>query len=563
MAGRVVVRNAPPEAVTHVLHLLGSIQVQGPTRRARDPEPRLQLGLPHTTHLQPLQERVDPREAGVEAGRGLDGRTALVGGAQRLVAPAPNGDDGPGPAAARVSDSPRTLRASFLDIPNQSAEEARHQVRVQVGKVAGCHEAQGPGGRGETLLQARHRAPARTAVGDDAKRPFRGIATVEEIRVAAGSVRDHDALRARAATRVQDAQQEGHAAHEETRLVAAHPAAATAREEHEGAAALGSPVVGIGRRVVGLHARTVGGRTVSGKAPGAGSRAGRRRSFQGMTTEHDHVPKDEPLTSAHDAWRVEEGGARVERGPEEVAAEHPLTLVVNGRELATLVCSPSHLEELALGFLTAEGILRRGERIERFFLDAGRGRAVVEAPDRDAELEQALFGKRYVGSCCGKSRTGFYLANDARTARRVEADLRVDPATCLRLMEGLRAASPVFGRTGGVHNAGLATGGRLEVVRTDIGRHNTLDKLYGWALEAGLDLGERAIVFSGRISSEIVLKVAKMGCPVLVSKSAPTGLALQMADDLGITAAGFARGDRLNVYTHPQRILRESGTDGM
>jgi FdhD protein len=248
---------------------------------------------------------------------------------------------------------------------------------------------------------------------------------------------------------------------------------------------------------------------------------------------------------------------------EEVAAEHPLTLVVNGVELATLVCSPSHLDELALGFLTAEGILRPGEPLERFFVDEDRGRAVVEASGRDMEVERATFGKRYVGSCCGKSRTGFYLANDARTARRVEADLRVDPATCLRLMEGLRAASPVFGRTGGVHNAGLATGGRLEVVRTDIGRHNTLDKLYGWALEAGLDLGERAIVFSGRISSEIVLKVAKMGCPVLVSKSAPTGLALQMADDLGITAAGFARGDRLNVYTHPQRILRESGTDGM
>jgi FdhD protein len=281
-----------------------------------------------------------------------------------------------------------------------------------------------------------------------------------------------------------------------------------------------------------------------------------------MATERTHVPEDEPLTSAHDAWRVEEGGARVERRSEEVAAEHPLTLVVNGRELATLVCSPSHLEELALGFLTAEGILRRGERIERFFLDAERGRAVVEAPDRDAELEQALFGKRYVGSCCGKSRTGFYLANDARTARRVEADLHVDPTTCLRLVEELRAASPVFGRTGGVHNAGLAAGGRLEVVRTDIGRHNTLDKLYGWALEAEIDLGERTVVFSGRISSEIVLKVAKMGCPVLVSKSAPTGLALEMADDLGITAAGFARGDRLNVYTHPRRILREEGADG-
>ncbi len=265
--------------------------------------------------------------------------------------------------------------------------------------------------------------------------------------------------------------------------------------------------------------------------------------------------QDHELTSRREAWRVEDGGDSVRRETEEVASEHPLTLVVNGRELATLVCSPSHLDELALGFLTAEGILRRGEPLERFFVDEDRGRAVVQAPERDAELEQALFGKRYVGSCCGKSRTGFYLANDARTARRVRSDLSIDAAGCLRLMEELRAASPVFGRTGGVHNAGLAVDGRLQVVRTDIGRHNTLDKLYGWALREGVDPATRVVVFSGRISSEIVLKVAKMGSPVLVSKAAPTSLALEMADDLGITAAGFARGDRLNVYTHPRRIL--------
>ncbi|HKK27798.1 MAG TPA: formate dehydrogenase accessory sulfurtransferase FdhD [Gemmatimonadota bacterium] len=269
------------------------------------------------------------------------------------------------------------------------------------------------------------------------------------------------------------------------------------------------------------------------------------------------------LSVRRTAWRVEAGGAEVRSVDEEVVAEHPVTLVVNGIELATLVCSPSHVDELALGFLTAEGILRPGEPIDRFFVDAGRGRVVVEAPGRDMEAERATFGKRYVGSCCGKSRTGFYLANDARTARRVEAPLHVAPGACFALMEALQEASPVFGRTGGVHNAGLASGGELEVVRTDIGRHNTLDKLYGWALRRDADLSRRLVAFSGRISSEIVLKVAKMGSPILVSKSAPTELALQMADDLGITAVGFARGDRLNVYTHHDRVLGErSAPDG-
>ena len=280
-----------------------------------------------------------------------------------------------------------------------------------------------------------------------------------------------------------------------------------------------------------------------------------------MATDARDAPGEE-VSLRRAAWRVEGGGARVRSVREEVAAEHPLTLVVNGVELATLVCSPSHLDELALGFLTAEGILRPGEPLERFFVDEDRGRAVVEASGRDMEVERATFGKRYVGSCCGKSRTGFYLANDARTARPVESELELGPEACLALMESLAEASPVFGRTGGVHNAGLAAAGdgRLEVVRTDIGRHNTLDKLYGWALRHEVDLARRVVAFSGRISSEIVLKVAKMGCPILVSKSAPTGLALSMADDLGITAVGFARGDRLNVYTHPRRVLgREAG----
>ena len=251
---------------------------------------------------------------------------------------------------------------------------------------------------------------------------------------------------------------------------------------------------------------------------------------------------------------------RVRRGEdprwveEEVAGEFPLTLVVNGEEMATLVCSPSHLEELVLGFLTAEGVLRRGERIERLFVDVEDGIAHVDAPDREDAMEQEMFGMRYVGSCCGKSRTGFYFANDARTAREVESELTVTSDDCFRLMEELQEASPLFGRTGGVHNAGLATTGGVQVVRTDIGRHNTLDKLYGHALREGIALEDRLVVFSGRISSEIALKLSKMGCPVLVSKSAPTALALSMADDLGITTAGFARDGRMNVYTHPERI---------
>lgn len=271
--------------------------------------------------------------------------------------------------------------------------------------------------------------------------------------------------------------------------------------------------------------------------------------------------REEGTTGARRASSRPIEACRVERGAaagwsrEEVVAEFPLTVVVNGEEMATLVCSPSDLEEMVLGFLTAEGVLRRGERITRLFVDLEEGVATVEAPDRRGAMEQEMFGMRYVGSCCGKSRTGFYFANDARTARRVEADLDLRSDDAFRLMEELQEASPLFSRTGGVHNAGLATVEEgVRVVSTDIGRHNTLDKLYGHALRNEVSLGERVVVFSGRISSEILLKVSKMGCPVLLSKSAPTALALEMADELGITTVGFLRREKMNVYTHPRRF---------
>lgn len=254
------------------------------------------------------------------------------------------------------------------------------------------------------------------------------------------------------------------------------------------------------------------------------------------------------------AWLVDREAGDAREIEDEVAGEYPLTLLVNGREMATLVCTPTHMEEMALGFLTAEGVLRRGEPLRRFFLDREEGVVEVEAPEREGALEQEMFGKRYVGSCCGKSRTGFYMANDARTARRVEADLSLPAEACFGLMDALQDGSSLFGRTGGVHNAGLATADGLEVVRTDIGRHNTLDKLYGHALREDVDLTEKVVVFSGRISSEILLKISKMGCPVLLSKCAPTALALEMAEELGVTAVGFLKPERMTVYTHPGRI---------
>ncbi|TBL68297.1 formate dehydrogenase accessory sulfurtransferase FdhD [Paenibacillus thalictri] len=240
---------------------------------------------------------------------------------------------------------------------------------------------------------------------------------------------------------------------------------------------------------------------------------------------------------------------------EEVAAEYPLTVKLDGAEFATLVCTPSDLDDLVVGFLASEGIIRTVGDITRLSLDEGTGFAYAELRNKQAGAAlRELVSKRFIGSCCGKSRQ-FYLASDVRTAKTVTSRVTVTAAQIFALMARLQTSSDDFRRTGGVHNAALCTAEEVLAVRTDIGRHNALDKLYGHCLRRGIPAKDKAIVFSGRVSSEVLLKAAKLGAGLLLSKSAPTDLALQLAHDLGITVVGFIRGERLNVYTHPERVL--------
>ncbi|EXX85025.1 sugar ABC transporter substrate-binding protein [Paenibacillus darwinianus] len=241
-------------------------------------------------------------------------------------------------------------------------------------------------------------------------------------------------------------------------------------------------------------------------------------------------------------------------GADEIAEETPVTIRLDGMEFATIVCSPTDLDDLIYGFLASEGVIVWPDDVARLDWDEGRGIADV-ALKRKITLAEADFGKRVIGSCCGKSRQ-FYLRADAKTAKTSLSKLRMTAAECLEAMAELQRASDIFDRTGGVHNAALydPQQRRTLAVRADIGRHNALDKLYGHGLRHGLTGRDKAIIFSGRLSSEVLLKTAKIGAAVLVAKSAPTALALRLAHDLGITAVGFARGDRLNVYTHVERL---------
>lgn len=239
---------------------------------------------------------------------------------------------------------------------------------------------------------------------------------------------------------------------------------------------------------------------------------------------------------------------------DEIASEYALTIVVNYEELATIVCTPHNLEEMVIGFLASEGIIRSCKEISSIHIEEGRGFAYVQTRHKQA-VTQKYFGKRFIGSCCGKSRVSFYFENDARTSRTVRSRARISSDQCITIMQLLQQHSSVFKNTGGVHNAALCQeDGQVVVSRTDIGRHNAIDKIYGYVLQHNITLDDKVMAFSGRISSEVLLKISKIGVGVLLSKSAPTTMALNMAEELNITTVGFIRGGGFNIYTHPERI---------
>lgn len=259
------------------------------------------------------------------------------------------------------------------------------------------------------------------------------------------------------------------------------------------------------------------------------------------------------MDTAQNDWeiiRVNDGS--VEEFSDEVAAEYPLTVVVNGEEFATMVCSPTNLRELLIGFLASEGIIRFTDEVKQLRVDEEQGYAYVELT-KPLEEDQQDHSKRFIGSCCGKSRQ-FYFKSDVKTAKTVMSRVSITVKQGFALMEQLQAQSAHFQRTGGVHNAALCTPEEMLTIRTDIGRHNALDKIYGNVLYNKVPLGDKVITFSGRISSEVLLKISKIGIGIIISKSAPTDLALKLAQDLGITTIGFVRRNKMNIYTHPHRI---------
>ncbi|GAA3703861.1 formate dehydrogenase accessory sulfurtransferase FdhD [Arthrobacter ginkgonis] len=257
---------------------------------------------------------------------------------------------------------------------------------------------------------------------------------------------------------------------------------------------------------------------------------------------------------------------------ETMAAEEPLEIRLDGRAFSVTMRTPGDDFDLVGGFLVGEGVVSAAEHLLSLRFCAGEdedGRQtfnVVEAQlgPGAAAPDPSLDRHVYTTSSCGICGTASIdaVAKTSRFALDPERG-RVELPVLLQLPETLRSGQALFGKTGGVHAAGLfSTEGELLCLREDVGRHNAVDKVVGWALREGrLPLADTVLQVSGRASFELVQKAWLAGIPVLSAVSAPSSLAVELAQRAGMTLAGFSRGSTVNVYSHPERIMApEAGT---
>jgi FdhD protein len=294
----------------------------------------------------------------------------------------------------------------------------------------------------------------------------------------------------------------------------------------------------------------------------------------GYTNEVKLSPRSIDLTQV-----TEWADGRVRRVQDSLAGEEPLEIRVGGNPLAVTMRTPGYDLELAAGFLFTEGIIQRREQILSLEIgkpDAGtqhdtrrgtqsgtqhdtqNGNLVVAQLERDVQLDAEKTQRNFfANSSCGICGKASIEAVRSQFLRAPNAGFRARSDVLCGLPEKLGGSQDIFSRTGGLHAAGLfTTNGELVVAREDIGRHNAVDKVVGWALREGrVPLAEFILVVSGRCGFEIAQKAIAAGIPIVASVSAPSSLAVQLARELNLTLVGFLRGRRFVVYSGEERII--------
>jgi FdhD protein len=248
--------------------------------------------------------------------------------------------------------------------------------------------------------------------------------------------------------------------------------------------------------------------------------------------------------AAPDIIRTQFSSDGRQREKKPVPREMELTIYINSEELVTILCTPTKLTPLVLGFLYSEGIIAGKE-------DVSAMRVCAEDSLADVKLSKSGFvppERRILTSGCGGG------VSFTQERQRVDSDLFIAPEDILWLMKQLNQNAELYRFCGGVHTSALGNSNGLIAIAEDIGRHNTLDKIMGECLITGQKTGDKLLLTTGRISSEMLSKALKMETPIVVSRSSPTDRAISLARELGITLVGYVRGNRLSVYTHEERV---------
>lgn len=234
-----------------------------------------------------------------------------------------------------------------------------------------------------------------------------------------------------------------------------------------------------------------------------------------------------------------------------VSREIPLTIEVNDKELATLLCSPEHIENLVAGFLYTSGIIRNLPQVKSITFDEERWKANVTIAG-DAAIDDMVF-KRIYTSGCGK---GVIFHNPLDLINRVKiiSDFKVESRVIREFMKIFQKQSLEHQLTHGIHSAALASREEILIYRDDIGRHNAIDKVVGVALSKNIGFADKLLLTSGRISSEILSKALRCRMPVIAAIGAPTDQAVKLARQVGLTIVGLVRGPKMIVFSGEERI---------
>ncbi len=235
-----------------------------------------------------------------------------------------------------------------------------------------------------------------------------------------------------------------------------------------------------------------------------------------------------------------------------LVCEVPLTVIVNGKELVTLQCTPARLEYLAIGFLLSEGLIKKDTEIKGITLNEKVWYISVELNEDDL-LNEGETSRRVIGTGCAGG-ISFYRAAGSRDCTPLKSGVIISKEKIFSMMKEFLGMSGLYKDTHGVHSAALCSREKIEIFVEDIGRHNAIDKIMGECFLKGVSTEEKVLLTTGRVSSEILIKVARQKISVIAARSVPTDLAAGLAERLNVTLIGSARGSQMNIYTHCYRV---------